>query len=80
MIPAETRFLFHCQVNKPLVNVRLDFGPYELQFGDILNSANDASGRKVSFKAELTTRSLDGGPAERTDLLSDKAGRYLAGR
>ncbi|MCH7688877.1 MAG: hypothetical protein IH899_19705, partial [Planctomycetes bacterium] len=79
-IPAETRFLFHCQVNKPLVNVRLDFGPHELVFGDFLNSPNDSSGRKLSFKAELTTRSLDGGPAEVTDLLSDKAGRYLAGR
>ena len=76
-IPAETRFLFHCQVNKPLVNVRLDFGPNELVFGDFLNSTSDASGREFRFKASLTTRSLEGGPAERTKLSFDVAGRYL---
>jgi hypothetical protein len=79
-IPAETRFLFHCQVNKPLVNVRLDFGPYELVFGNFLNSPGDVSGRKLSFKASLTTRSLDGGAAQRTNLQSGVASRYLAGR
>ncbi|MCH7989340.1 MAG: hypothetical protein IID46_09365 [Planctomycetes bacterium] len=77
-IPAETRFLFHCQVNKPLVNVRLEFGPYELEFGDFLNSPDDSSKRELSFKAWLTTRSLDGGPAERTHLPFEVAGRYLS--
>ena len=42
-LPLETAFLMRATGNKPLVNVRLEYGPVELTFGDFEPSARAAT-------------------------------------
>ncbi|GAB4161654.1 MAG: hypothetical protein Tsb009_38890 [Planctomycetaceae bacterium] len=63
-IPLETRFLFNVETNKPLYDVSLKYGRYDLKFGSIptLVSTDENTGRvtyKRVFRAQLESKGLD---------------------
>lgn len=77
-IPAETRFLFHARINKPLVNVRLEYGSYELIFGDFSGSNKPGNDRDTMFKASLTSRSDEGGKTQIVNIPPEIAKNYFS--
>ena len=83
-IPKETQFLMRSAVNKKLVNVRIQYGRYELSFGDFPPKSTSgkttpaATAAKTEFRAELTQRSQDGQTEQSRSLDIEAARRFLA--
>ena len=62
-LPVETRFFFNVETNKPLLDASLEFGRFQLKFGQIpvLVSTDEQTGRityKRVFRAHLQSKGL----------------------
>jgi len=88
-IPAETRFQFHAAINKPLLNVRCEFGAHRLLFGyrqpTVEKSAEPENGQEdqdseapPEFFAEWYEESEDGQSRQRFPLDEAVAKKFLA--
>lgn len=83
-IPVETRFLLRGEINKPLLNARIEFGRTRLTFGFFRPPASlraDAAGSESTvetFKAEWVVESEDRQSQERMPLDEAVARKFLS--
>jgi len=90
-IPVETHFLMRAAVNKKLVNVRIQYGQYELSFGDFparavsgtapsaVTTGEAVATGETEFRAELKRRSQDGQTEQTLPIDLEAARQFLAG-
>lgn len=83
-IPVETRFVLRGEINKPLLNARIEFGRNRLSFGffrppqSLQAESAEAAPVTETFKAEWTIESEDRLSQERKPLDEAVARRFLS--